>query len=138
MLGNLVKLRQIAEAQYLRDQERLRGILSEETEIRGKLSRLREMAIAGGRELSTTQTMQGIGADLLWRAWLDKTRRNLNMELARVMARKAPLQDQLRQSFGRKSALEQMLELEDERRRREYSGQRDARLIEQINLGQVS
>ena len=45
------------------------------------------------------------GADVLWNGWESATRRQLNMELARLRAQKLSALEALRHAFGRKQAV---------------------------------
>ena len=45
------------------------------------------------------------GADVLWQTWIDQRRKDINMELARLASEKPLLMSQLRKAFGKKEAL---------------------------------
>lgn len=105
----LVKLRDATALDFLRAQQQIQPILAEETQLRQKLAQIRQQD-ADNRDASLAQSVQATGADLAWRAWVSKTQRELNIELARVLVRKLPAMDAVRQAFGRKEAVRQIVE----------------------------
>ncbi|WP_146347519.1 hypothetical protein [Falsiphaeobacter marinintestinus] len=132
MRDDLPRLLEIVKVQYLKEQERMRAVLAEESALRGKLAKLDELADQAQTDLSQPQAMQQIGADLLWQSWRDRTRRQLNQELAQIMARKQPFQEKLKASFGRKTALERMIVNDTLRRKKTAAQRRDERLLDRL------
>ena len=53
-----------------------------------------------------------VGADTLWQAWVSRKHRELNMQLAQVMAEKMNAMDGVRTAFGRQTAVEKLAEQE--------------------------
>ena len=76
---------------------------------------------------------RAIGADLLWQGWTQRKRRELNIELARVLVRKAEKMDALRRSFGRAEATRQLVR-EDETARRKAALGRAAESIQLLGV----
>ena len=105
------------DALYLREHAKVREILQEEASVRRRLRQLDDQAAAaraGGAEMAQ---MRAIGADVQWQAWQERTRRALNMELARVLARKAAAMDKVRLAYGRKAAVAELSKVEAEKAR---------------------
>lgn len=73
--------------------------------------------------------MKALGADLLWEGWHLNTRRNLNMQLAQVTARKLMAMDRLRQTFGRKTAVGDMAKTEKRRLKTARAKSLEAQLL---------
>ena len=122
-------LHRAAEAAYRREHEKLRPVLAEEARVRGALARL-DAQIAGAHvDLATNHTLQAVGAGLLWQGWSQKTRRDLNIELARATAQKLAGLDGLRRAFGRKEALLRLIEKAETARRAERTRRRDEELL---------
>jgi len=115
--GLLPELAKATHAMYLREHDKVKGILKEEAALRQRLAQLDEHARAARETESTAGSMRAIGADILWQAWEERTRRALNMELARVMARKLAAMDRVRAAFGRNTAVANLLRAEKEKRR---------------------
>ncbi|MCA0870518.1 hypothetical protein LCL97_06765 [Seohaeicola saemankumensis] len=113
----LPELAKATHAMYLREHDKVKGILKEEAALRLRLAQLDEHARAARETGSTVGSMRAIGADILWQAWEERTRRALNMELARVMARKLAAMDRVRTAFGRKTAVANLSRDEKETRR---------------------
>ncbi len=115
--GLLPELAKATHAMYLREHNKVKGILKEEAALRQRLAQLDEHERVARETGSTVGSMRAIGADILWQAWEERTRRALNMELARVMARKLVAMDRVRAAFGRKSAVANLSRAEKEKRR---------------------
>lgn len=128
-LDELQMLLKVARLTYLKEQNRMRNILAEEAKLRRQLAKLDDLSRKAQAELTHSQAMKQIGADVTWRSWQDRTRRELNISLARVMARKLPFQEKLRQSFGRITVLEKMIEAEARNRRKLTARQQMDRLL---------
>lgn len=117
MPDDLTTIFNIVQSQYLAEQHKMRDILEAEAALRLKLAQLDTARVDAARDLSTAQTMHQIGADVLWRAWQDKTRRELNQDLARILAQKLPKQAALKKAFGRKMAVQEMLDQQERDRK---------------------
>ena len=106
-------LHSVTDAMYLRAQQSLRSILVRETQLRSELSKLDENARANQIDLATkNESMRAIGADLLWESWVSKTRAQLNLELALVLAQKEKNIGHVRKAFGKKTVSEKLLQLD--------------------------
>lgn len=104
------QLVQATHAIYLREFEKIKAILQEESSVRGALAKL-DQHDAQTREANPT--MQALGADLAWRGWIERKKRELNIELAQIMARKLNAMDKVRGAFGRKHAVQKLIEAEE-------------------------
>ncbi len=104
----LAQMSQVAEAVYLAEFRKVQPLLQEEARLRGALSRLKEQADAERTALATDMPMQTIGADFLWQAWLVRSRKQLNIELSQVLARKSIIMGRIRHAFGRRNAVQSM------------------------------
>ncbi len=104
----LAQMSRVTEAMYLAEYRKVQTVLQEEARIRGALAQLREQADSERAALAGDMPMQTIGADLLWQAWLERSRKQLNIELSQVLARKSVLMDRVREAFGRRNAVQQM------------------------------
>ena len=102
----LAGLAQVTDALYLREFEKIKSILEEEARLLENLSRLDDQ-VRGNRDPDVT--VRSLGADLLWQGWEERTRRQLNMELAQVRARKLVMMEKVRTAFGRKQMIEDMM-----------------------------
>lgn len=108
----------------------VQSIQREEAALRRAIAELQEKCLAArtlpGEQLAAPRA---IGADLLWQGWTQRKRRELNMELARVLVRKAEKMDALRRSFGRAEACRHLIR-EDETARRKAAQGREAESIQ--------
>lgn len=108
--NKLNQMCQVTEAVYLNEFQKVEGILSEEARLRRDLAQLEAQSLQARQKLQDDVPMQTIGADVLWQAWLTRTQRQLNMELAQVMARKLSAMGRVRSAFGRQNAVQSMQE----------------------------
>lgn len=120
----------VTEALYMREFQKIRSILEEETTLRQKLAQLDTQIADNQTAIRNDHTMKTVGADMLWQGWVTRTRRNLNTELAQVMARKLVAMDGVRQAFGRQQAVEKLLDLDKADNKRSLDNQIHASLTE--------
>ena len=112
----LPKLDAATQALYLREHAKVRDILEEESRIRAGLAKL-DLQLQTARDTAQDDlSMRALGADVLWRAWEEKTRRAFNIELAQVMARKLQVMDQVKLAFGKKVAVEELAKADKKKR----------------------
>jgi len=129
---NQKKLDQMAavtQAQYLREHAKIKPILDAEAELRGKLAKLDAQMKETRQQGEQDHAMRALGADLLWQGWHSRTRRQLNIELAQVTARKLMAMDKVRKAFGRKHAVETMADQERKRKKLDRAKKLDAQLL---------
>lgn len=103
------KINQMAaatQALYLKEYRNIGTILVEEADLRAKLARLDARIDQNKAAEAENHMMRAIGADLLWQGWTTRTRRQLNIELAQILARKSAVMDRIRVAFGRQQAVE--------------------------------
>ncbi|MHA6264155.1 hypothetical protein ACXYMO_13200 [Arenibacterium sp. CAU 1754] len=106
---SLPDLHKVTQARYLREFDKIRAILQEESRLRQDLAKLHQQEKMTRPSPETAHQMQIVGADMLWQGWAARTRRELNIQLAQVMARKLIAMDQIRKAFGQRQALETMM-----------------------------
>ncbi|MEX0317842.1 MAG: hypothetical protein AB3N21_07810 [Ruegeria sp.] len=106
----LSRIKQVTEALYLDEYDRMRPVLQEEARLRGQLARLDAQMAQARHDGEHTPGFKPLGADILWQGWESRTRRALNTDLARVQAQKLTAMDRLRAAFGRKEALARLTE----------------------------
>lgn len=121
---------EVTQALYLREHEAIKEILAQEAEIRAHLARLDAQVTQAATH--QTHSVRLVGADILWRGWESKTRRQLNTQLAQVRARKLSAMDQLRRAFGRKDAMENLQKLERTKRIAQGKSRLQDRLLDGI------
>lgn len=107
-LEDLQKMHAILEAKYQVQQQAFQALIAEESALRQKLSRLSQQVAdaAAGDGLQ----MRAIGADMMWKAWVGRTKAALNIELAQVLARKEYHVGQVRAAFGKAQAAKSLYE----------------------------
>ena len=106
---SLEQMSEMVDALYQKEQMKIQPLLKVEAELRRKLEQLRARRTEG-RASDSMFAMQSCGAEMLWQAWADRTHRDLNLELAKVLAQKADFLDAVRRAYGKKRAVEAMTE----------------------------
>lgn len=89
---------------------KMRRLAAQEAELREELAAL-EAKCRAARHLDAGDLMaqQSIGADMLWQGWVNRTRRQLQIRLARVLAMKGAALQELRRAHGRSEAAETLV-----------------------------
>lgn len=116
-MAMLKQMAAVTEAQYLKEHAKIKPILDHEARLRGQLTKLEQQVQEAREQADGDIPMRALGADLVWQGWHLNTRRNLNMQLAQVTARKLMAMDRLRKTFGRKTAVSDMEKAERLRRK---------------------
>ena len=115
----LKDLHVVAQLRFLQEYAKISDILRDEAQIREQLMRLDQKSRQVEAPADAIQTMSIVGADILWQSWVSRSRRQLNMELAQVLARKSDAIAGFRKAFGKREAVEQMLQMEKDNRKRQ-------------------
>ena len=91
----------LTEAKYHRDKFSIIPILKQEDKLRSELAKLEEHSRAARRlDYASESGIHALGADILWLQWLEKSKKNLNLELAKTLLQKEKLLSKVRKSFG--------------------------------------
>lgn len=107
----------ITDAVYQADLARMRDISREEADLRAEIQRLNhEVRRAEDLAPDAAHAHRSIGADVMWKAWVGRSRETLNMRLAAVVARKLQAAEALKHSLGRKSVAQDLSKRADRAR----------------------
>ena len=101
-------LRILTEIKYQKSIAGLSELLAKEAALRQEIQRLRRQAAEAQSLPVSTHSMQNIGADVIWCRWVEKATKALNLELARVLARKEALIANQRRALGRKTVADKV------------------------------
>ncbi|MFK7834726.1 MAG: hypothetical protein AB8B60_00770 [Sulfitobacter sp.] len=130
----LTQLLDVSQARYDEQRQAFTLIVQEESRLRSELARLTKLDQASSLRQGSMLTMQAIGADVQWQAWLGRSRTTLNMQLARVLALKDNEQAKVRTAFGKVTALQQILAEELTQRKRAHADRVLQRAMDQTVL----
>jgi carbohydrate-selective porin OprB len=86
---------------YRHRQADLQALRAEEQRVATAMAALKDNRRATAQADHTDPVRQSLGADILWQGWLDARLRELNIEMARLRARREPVEQRLRVAFGR-------------------------------------
>ncbi|PIE12435.1 MAG: hypothetical protein CSA70_09805 [Rhodobacterales bacterium] len=128
-MNDFEDLRHITETLYQRDMSALQAIVAEENALRADLAKLDDqMRVAEQGSEESRFVQRSIGADILWRGWVERTRATLQMRLAGVMARKGEARLRMAKSHGKAEVARELSEKSAQTKMRA----REARISEQI------
>ena len=110
MTKRIQQLLRLFRAQYQQSQQNLQVVTIKENQIRAELKTLQNHVIAARQpELNDGSVMRSMGADIAWETWLEKSQTNLNLDLAKVLAKKETYIAHVRNHFGKVQTTEKML-----------------------------
>lgn len=128
-LDRVDQMSEVMRVLYEKEYRAIGAILAEEAELRSKLTQL-ERQVALNREAGkNSHAIQAVGAQLLWQGWTTRTHRQLNTELAQVMARKLVAMDRVRIAFGRQRAVDMLQSGERSAQRKRRIKQQESSLL---------
>ncbi len=123
------ELLSVVHAQLLEQQRRAKPGLDAIRKLRTQLAEIDNLD-RKSRSSANLHFVRAMGADVLWRGWLDRHRRELNMLLARRLAEQDHIMRDLKKAQGRHDVLIFLLnQAEADKKRRAVIGQ-EARLLE--------
>jgi len=129
----LQDLVRVTRAQLLEQQRRSKPGLDAIKRLRAQRRMLDELDRSSLRS-ADAHHLRATGADVLWRAWLDRQRRDINTQLARSLAAQDHVLRALRIAQGRHDVLTTLLKKAEgaEKRRQadhQFAGLQDASLL---------
>jgi hypothetical protein len=129
MSDDMKTLLELEQLRSLKSQKALAEISAEEAKIRRQIGTLQQHRRLSHEADPALIPMRAIGADILWQGWIDRTQSDLNMDLARVLVRKAPIIKRARKDIGRREVVSDMKDrMHDEDQRIEAAGRLDSML----------
>lgn len=111
-LDDLAKIQQLVDIKYRQQQESFARLLAQENRLRTSLRQLDEHLTASRSSNDTPQ--KALGADVLWQAWVGRKKRELNLQLAQVLAVKERHVAQVRRAYGKTLAANDLHHSESE------------------------
>ncbi|WP_299082280.1 hypothetical protein [uncultured Ruegeria sp.] len=116
--SKLSDLRSVTEAVFQKQFQTLRPLLEAEATIQRQLASLGAQVSQARRDGPQAEGYTITGAEMLWQGWESSTRRQLNLDLARLRAQQREQLNALKAAFGRKEAVSSLSSalLKDHRR----------------------
>lgn len=115
---DLESLKFLTELKYTQSLSGMAEIRAKEARLRHMIERLKQQAFEAQALPADQLDMHNIGADVIWLKWVSKTVRNLNLELAQLLAQKETYLAGQRRALGRKTAAEHTFQKERTARQR--------------------
>jgi len=132
-LTDLQQLEAITQAKYDQQQQSFKRIQAEENRLRSELARLDDMLQQSNDAGTQVGEMRAIGADIIWQGWVGRSKTELNLKLAQVLAIKEQQLHQVRQAYGKLQVVQQLI-AEAQRGLRKRKGQSQLELATNIAL----
>jgi hypothetical protein len=123
-------MEEILQIKFQNGQKAFTKIVAAEGKLRSELAKLDDMATLA--EQANYNKMQSIGADVVWKAWLGRTRTALNLELAHVLAQKEAMKGRVRKDYGKLLASRSLVDTEKNLRIKTMQTQELNRIVSQF------
>ena len=107
--NDLTVLLTITQAKYDQQQLSFQKLVAEENRLREELSRLDRAAREAHAEPEGTNEMRAIGADIIWQGWVARSKTQLNLKLAKVLALKLHHLEQVKRAYGKVLVVQELL-----------------------------
>lgn len=107
-LDDLAMMQKLVNVKYHQQQESFSRLLVQENKLRGSLTQLDEHMSASRKSGDPHQ--KAIGADVAWQAWIGRKKRELNIQLAQVLAVKEKHIAQVRAAYGKVLVTDQLFD----------------------------
>ena len=104
----LAQIAEVVNANYEREQRQFAKLVAKEKQLRIALNKLDNMHRSSDVPDANIARMQAIGADVIWLAWVGRSKTALNIQLAQVLAQKEHLQSAVRKAYGKVLVVHQM------------------------------
>jgi hypothetical protein len=107
-VSDLSDLFQILRARYQAQQNSFQKVVAEEHRLRAELKRIDTQAKAA--EARPQLEMKAIGADVIWKSWVGRSKQSLNIKLAQVLAQKEHQARHVKRAYGKMLVTQQMMD----------------------------
>lgn len=99
MSQRLKEIKRLHKMKFQQRQKSLRDLLRREGVLRAELAKLddQERLVNGAAH----NEMKSLGADVLWKAWVGRTKAHLNTELAQILVQREKQLKDVRKDFGK-------------------------------------
>ena len=104
----LAQIAEVVNANYEREQRQFAKLVAKEKQLCIALNKLDNMHRSSDVPDANIARMQAIGADVIWLAWVGRSKTALNIQLAQVLAQKEHLQSAVRKAYGKVLVVRQM------------------------------
>ncbi|MEO1733404.1 MAG: hypothetical protein AAFR45_07210 [Pseudomonadota bacterium] len=131
------QIQALTELKYRQSEIALADLRAREEKLRSELARLRAMTLETQSQTPEHAEIRAIGADIIWLKWVGQAQRQLNIELAQVLAQKEGLLRQHRQAHGKKLVADELARAEATSLRKKKQDAMLLRSIEQSLNGRT-
>ncbi|MGJ8626845.1 MAG: hypothetical protein ACSHXB_07800 [Sulfitobacter sp.] len=111
-INDLVELLSITKIKYDQQQQSFQRLVSEEARLRSELDRLDFSVLQAQAKPENNDKMRAIGAEIMWQSWVARSKTQINLKLAQVLALKLQHLAQVKKAYGKVLVIEELLEQE--------------------------
>lgn len=111
-INDLMELLSITKIKYDQQQQSFQRLVSEEARLRGELDRLNFSVLQAQAKPENNDKMRAIGAEIMWQSWVARSKTQINLKLAQVLALKLQHLAQVKKAYGKVLVIEELLEQE--------------------------
>ncbi|MFK7744693.1 MAG: hypothetical protein AB8B47_06555 [Roseobacter sp.] len=101
---------------FQRKQGLVAKLVEQEQDLRSQLRQVSEQDARA--DLQSSDTLRALGADVIWKSWVGRTKNALNIELAQVLAQKEILLADVRRDYGKLTVSREVLAADAQMRMR--------------------
>lgn len=116
-MDDLVELQALVETAFRSAQLKLARVIGEENKLKACLVDLDIKIASISHSEHDLSAAAKAGATVTWQRWIDQRRTEINLQLATLAAKRSELEKEVRKTFGRREALNQVLQ-EAQRKRK--------------------
>ncbi|MGJ8543977.1 MAG: hypothetical protein ACSHWZ_00950 [Sulfitobacter sp.] len=117
-IAELEALQTVTQARYRQQQHLFQKLQNREAQLRGQLAQLDGQLRQSNQLSPDLGQLRAVGADLLWQAWVGRSKENLNLHLAQVLAQIEHQRSALRSAYGKTLVATELLAKAKNQRRK--------------------
>jgi hypothetical protein len=137
-LKQLRHLEEITRITYQHAQAGFQQVVAQENRLRGEMRRIGVLDKETRSLSPQNNSMKAIGADVLWQGWIGRSKAQINLQLARVLAIKEHHLDAVRKSYGKLLVVQELLANQQAAARKARSKAQLAGITSQTVLASVT
>ena len=131
---HLDSLYELLKAKEQAVEAKFHSVVANERRLRNLLSELDQQERKADATIAEETSVRQVGADLAWGRWIGEQRKMLNMNLANVLVQKEAILNDMREAFGKRTALGRIVDFETQKLSRKRTNHAQASLDVLVSL----
>lgn len=111
-INDLMELLNITQIKYDQQQQSFQKLVSEEARLRSELYRLNFSVLQAQAKPENNTEMRAVGAEIMWQSWVARSKTQINLKLAQLLALKLQHLAKVKKAYGKVLVIEELLEQE--------------------------